>query len=123
MEENKEFYTTNQVCEILNVKKAWLKKVLNRGLVRGVRRGRNHYRLISADQLELVRTLKYLSQGEGFMKDLKTYADLEHRGKAAEEVKKAFLETKKRQFWEELKNLQDAIDHIERKIEVIDKNS
>lgn len=57
------------------------------------------------------------------MRDLRKYASLEYAGDVTIAEHKAILETKKRQLWENLKDLQEAIDHIERKIEVMETTS
>ena len=50
------------------------------------------------------------------IRELKQYARLEQSGKIAE--CKAILETRRRQQWEQIKDLQENIDVIERKIEL-----
>lgn len=90
--------------------------------MRGIRRqAKNHYRVLNPEQLELLKTLYYLNQGGVSMRDLKKYSHLEYGGTKTIAERKAFLETKKRQIWQELEDLQEAIDQIERKIEILER--
>lgn len=116
-----EFYTINQVCEILQAPKHVIRRLLNNGLVRGIKRQSNHYRVLNRQQLELLRTFYYLSRSGMSMKELRKYSGLEYGGSKTIPERKAILETKRRQIWENLKDLQETIDYIERQIEIFDK--
>lgn len=119
---DEEALTINRVCEILGASKHTVRRLLRNGLVHGIRRqAKNHYRVLDSEQLDLLKTLHYLNQGGVSMRDLKKYSHLEYGGVKTIAERKAFLETKKRQIWQELEDLQEAIDHIERKIETIEQ--
>ncbi len=113
---DKENYTIGEVCNILGAPKPFVRKLINHGAVTGVKRQRNHYRILNPKQLELVRTLYFLNRSGMTIRELKQYACLEQSGKIAE--CKAILETRRRQQWEQIKDLQENIDVIERKIEL-----
>lgn len=113
---DKENYTIGEVCNILGAPKPFVRKLINNGAVTGVKRQRNHYRILNPEQLELVRTLYFLNRSGMTIRELKQYARLEQSGKIAE--CKAILETRRRQQWEQIKDLQENIDVIERKIEL-----
>ena len=115
-----ETYTVSQACEILGAPKYTIRRIIRNGLVRGVKRQRNYYQALSKGQLDSLRIFYYLNRSGVGLRDLKKYASLEANDQAADQ--KAFLETKKRQFWEELKDMQDTIDLIERKIECLEKS-
>lgn len=104
---NNETYTVAQACEILGASRNVVRKILKRGTIRGIKRRRNKYRVLDAEQLELLRTLYCLNRG----------------GATTLPERKAILEAKKRQMWEKLKELQTAIDFIERKVEIIDQTT
>jgi len=53
--------------------------------------------------------------------ELKKYVALCRRGDSTIPERKAMLETKKRQLWQELEEIHTGIDFIERKTEVLDK--
>lgn len=118
-----ETYTVAQACEILGASRNVVRKILKRGTMRGIKRRRNKYRVLDAEQLELLRTLYCLNRGGATIRDLKKYAGLEYSGATTLPERKAILETKKRQMWEKLKELQTAIDFIERKVEIIDQTT
>lgn len=120
---NNETYTVAQACEILGASRNVVRKILKRGTIRGIKRQRNKYRVLDAEQLELLRTLYCLNRGGATIRDLKKYASLEYSGATTLPERKAILETKKRQMWEKLKELQTAIDFIERKVEIIDQTT
>ncbi len=115
------FYTVSDICRELNASRGQIKRLLNNGLVRGVKYRKNGYRVIDAKQLDQLRTFYYLSRSGMKMKELKAYARLEYADKNTIPERKAILETKKRQMWEKLKDLQENIDFIERKIEIWEK--
>lgn len=52
--------------------------------------------------------------------ELKLYMKFERAGDETIERRKAMLETKKRQLWVKMKELQESIDFIERKEEIMD---
>ena len=115
MEED--FYTIAQVSEVIGAPKHMIRRIIKSDLVRNVQRRTNKYRVLNSEQVELVRTLYYLHRGGATMRDLRKYASLEYAGDVTIAERKAILETKKRQLWENLK------DHIERKIEVMETTS
>lgn len=115
------FYTIGEVCEILEIPKKAVKPWLRNGLIRGVKRQHNHYRVFSEAQLDLMRMLAHLSQAGTKMPELKKYAALEQSEPRNTAEIKSLLETKKRQMWENLRQLQEGIDLIERRIEVLEQ--
>ena len=52
---------------------------------------------------------------------LRSYMELERAGHRTVAERKAMLETKKRQLWQELEDIQSYIDFIERKEEIFDR--
>lgn len=118
----KEAYTIGEVCKVLGVSRYTVHRILRSGAVRGVKRhSKSLHRILSQQQLELLKTLCCLHRGGVEIRELKKYASLEYGGAKTAAARKAFLETKRRQLWNSLTNIQKAIDHIERKIEVLDQ--
>lgn len=117
-----ELHTVKQASEMLEVPKYTIRKFCNQGLVPHVKRARNRYRVFTPEQINWLKTLIHLRESGMSTAELKKYAALCRSGKSSILERKAILETKKRQLWQELEDIQSNIDFIERKIEIFDKN-
>lgn len=118
---DKEAFTLKQAGQKLGVSAGEVRKICKAGLIRGIRRKRNGYRVLDEDQVALLGTLVRLKQAGLVMGELKKYAELQRRGGETAQERKGMLETQKRQLWLQLQSMQEGIDFIERTIEVIDK--
>lgn len=120
--EEPEYYTTKQVGKELQISTYAIRRLCNNGLVPHVKRARNGYRIFTPEQITWLRTLIHLRESGMSTAELKKYVALCRSGKSSILERKAILETKKRQLWQELEDIQSNIDFIERKIEIFDKN-
>lgn len=118
---DKDIFTLKQAGQKLGVTTNEVRKICKAGLIRGIRRKRNGYRVLNEDQVALLGTLVRLKQAGFAMEELKKYAELQRRGDETAQERKGMLETQKRQLWLQLQSVQEGIDFIERTIEVIDK--
>lgn len=116
-----EFFTTKQASQTVGVPPHTVKYYCNKGLIPNVRRARNGYRMLEAWQVEWLRTLVFLRRSGLTLADLKKYVSLCRQGAASIPERKAMLETKKRQLWQQIEDLQENIDFIERRQELFDK--
>ncbi len=114
-------YTTGQVAEQLNLPPSTILSFCRSGLVPGVRRDRRCRRIFQAWQLDHIRTLLGLRQAGFSNTELKHYARLVRQGQKTLPERKALMETRKRQLWQQLEDLQRGIDFLERQVEYIDQ--
>lgn len=117
---DKETYTLKQAGQRLDVPVDVVRKICKMGLIRGIRRKRNGYRVLSEEQMEVLGVLARLRQAGFEMGELKKYANLQRQGDKTIPERKGMLETQKRQLWLQLQDLQKGIDYIERTIEILD---
>lgn len=121
MPEQDEMLTMRQVSELLGVKSQVLRRYCNRGFVPGavrIRPGRR--RMFTKEQVDYLGLALFLTRAGFTTKDLRKYVAFSRDGGAvADRERKAMLATHKRQIWQELKNLQETIDFIERQEELL----
>lgn len=120
--EEPEYYTTKQVGKELQISTYAIRRLCGKGLVPHVKRARNGYRIFTPEQVTWLKTLIHLRNSGMSTAELKKYANLCRAGESTIPERKAMLETKKRQLWQELEDIQSNIDFIERKIEIFDKS-
>lgn len=112
--------TVKQVAEELSVSTGLVRRLCNKGLIPQVRRNSRGYRVFARWQAELIGTLVGLRQAGLDNSELRRFARLYRFGSESLLERKAILETRKRQLWQELEDKQTGIDYLERQIEVID---
>lgn len=113
--------TMREVSERLGVKSQVLRRYCNRGFVPGMMRVLpGQPRVFTEEQISYLRSALFLTRAGFTTKDLRKYIMLLRRGGAEADVeRKAMLATHKRQVWQELEDLQETIDFIERQEELI----
>lgn len=116
------YYTIGQACDELHVSVYTIRRFCNRGLVPSIKRAKNGRRVFTPEQITWLKTLIHLRESGLSTAELKKYVALCRSGKSGILERKAMLETKKRQLWQELEDIQSNIDFIERKIEIFDKS-
>lgn len=118
-----ETYTLREVSRELGIPTYTVRRFCNAGLIRGIRRKRNGYRILNREQVELLKTFVRMSQVGFRMEEIKKYARLLRQGGKALTECKAMLETQRRQLWTQIEERQKGIDFIERSIEIIDNEN
>jgi len=118
---NEDIYTLREAREKLGLPAHTVRRLCNAGLVRGIRRKRNGYRVLSGVQVDELGLFAKLMQAGFSMEDMKKYAELQRQGDKMVRERKGMLETQKRQLWLRMQDTQRSIDFIERTIEVLDE--
>ena len=113
--------TIKKVSELLGVSTWTIRRMHQNGMVPHVRRSRAGYLVFGPEQIEILRILIDLKKAGMPRKNLKRLAGLIRRGNETLAEQKAMLETQKRNFWQELEDVQHGIDVIERQVEVIEQ--
>jgi len=122
--DNQETYTLRQASELLGIPLSTVRYYYRKGLIPHARRLGTGYRILDHDQLDWVQTIDKLHRFCGLSVDeLKKYTWLSRQGKATITERLAILDTKKRQLWQELEDLKDGIDFIERREDILRKSS
>lgn len=109
-----------QAAEELGVPVRLLRGMCNRGLIPQVQRDGKGRRLFTPEHMELIVVLLGLKKAGFKNTELKRYSRMYRLGEASLSERKAMMETKKRQLWQELEDKQEGIDFLERQIEIID---
>lgn len=111
-------YTIKQTSERLGMPVAEVRYLLRRGLVPHVRRSYSGYRTLEDWQVDWVNTLVWLRHCGFTLMELKRYTRLcREGGDAILAERKAMIETHKQQLWQDLAELRERIDFLERKQE------
>lgn len=118
---NEELFTVGQASERLGVSIWKVRRLCRNGMVPRIRRSRAGYQMLTAEQVSLIKTLVALEKAGMSRKNLKRFAELFRQGERTLAERKAMLETQRRNFWQELEDLHQGIDVIERQIELIDQ--
>ncbi len=118
--DTEETLSLRQASSILGITTSKLRRFCNRGLIQHVRRTKSGYRILSMAQVDWVKTLVYFDRCGMSTAEIKKYRDLCRKGRITLTERKAILLTKKRQLWQELEDLRENIDFIERKEELFD---
>lgn len=116
-----EMMTVKQVAEELGVSAKVVRGYCSRGLVPGVRRTKGYHRILEKWQVEWIRTLTGLKLIGMDRKEMLKYMSLCRQGEATLSERKEMLETKKRQLWQQIEDLQAGIDFVERKEDVMER--
>lgn len=118
--EGKAVITMRQVSQQLGVGSRVLRRYCRDGAVTGVVQIVKRNRVFTPEQVDQLRTAVWLSRAGFSKQDLRKYVLL-GRSKSAEATKERLemLRTHKRQVWQELEDLQTAIDVLERQEELL----
>jgi len=116
-------YTIKQASEALKVPSRTLKYFCDHNLIVPSQQSANGYRLITATQFELIKVLNGLFVCGCDINDLQKYVLLQRNSEQDEAERIAFLQTKKRQAWQKIEDLQSTIGIIERQEELSEKSN
>lgn len=100
-----------------------VRRLCNAGLVVGIRRNRNGYRVLNEEQVNELGMFVKLLRAELTMGELKKYARLQRQGGKTLQERKGMLETQRRQLWLKIQELQEGIGFIERTMEILDESA
>lgn len=117
----KRTWTLREVGEKLGVSGDAVRRLCDAGLIPQVGRNRSRYRVLEEWQIDYAQGLLSLRSAGVKKSELRKFARLMRQGDATLRERKAMLETRKRQLWQELTLRQQGIDFIERQIELIDQ--
>lgn len=121
MENNSTKYNVSQISEKLGVPQNTIRRLCNTGLVPYVRRNRLGHRVFEDWQLSHIRIILGLRQAGLKNSELRHYTHLVRQGRRTLPERKALMETQKRQLWQQLEDIQQGIDFLERQTEIIDQ--
>lgn len=119
--ENAEFFTVKQTAARLKTSPGTIRHYYRIGLLPNAKRAKNGYRILTPEQLAQTRNLIFLKRCGLTNREVRRYINLERQGSGTIPERKALLATKKRQLWQQLKDIQENIDFIERQTEVLDQ--
>lgn len=119
MEED-ETFTMREVSRELGIPVYTIRYFCNHGLVPHVRRTRGGRRVFTAQQYDWLKSLYGLRECGFTIEELKNYARLCRTGDETISERKAILTTQKRQLRQEAERLDQAIDFLERREELLD---
>lgn len=122
MDEPAATYTVKQVANQLNVTPRIIRRYCDHGLLYHVRRTRTGYRIFTPAQVDELRLAVQLRACGLSLAETKKYLRLARVGASTASGRKLLLQTKKRQLWLQLTDLQKSIDFIERQEELLDKS-
>lgn len=111
----------SDVSKMLGVSARRLRKYCSRDIVPGMKLVRfGERRTFTPEQVDYLRQAVLLSRAGFSAKDLRKYVKLMQSNSAkARTERMAMLRTHKRQVWQELEDLQAAIDFLERQEELL----
>lgn len=116
-----EFFTVKQAAARLKTSPGTIRHYYRIGLLPNAKRAKNGYRILTPEQLAQTRNLIFLKRCGLTNREVRRYINLERQGNDTIPERKALLATKKRQLWQQLEDIQENIDFIERQTEIFDQ--
>lgn len=116
-----EFFTIKQAATQLKVSPGTIRHYYRIGLLPNTKRAKNGYRILTPEQLVQTENLIFLKRCGLANREIRHYINLERQGSDTIPERKALLATKKRQLWQQLEDIQENIDFIERQTEIFDQ--
>ena len=113
-------YTMKQTCELTNMSYETLKFYCNQGLVPNVKRDTNNRRVFDDQDVAWINSLFCLRNCSFSMAEMKHYIDLCLQGPSSIPERKVILEGKRKELLAKQKELQAALDYIDRKQDFYD---
>ncbi len=100
------------VCKITGISYETLKFYCNQGLVPNVKRDEHNFRLFDQHDIEWIKSLTCLKRCGMSINEMKEYLSLCLQGIKSIPQRKVMLETKQKELFLKLKEVQDSIDYI-----------
>ncbi len=108
-------YTMKEICNLTGLSYETLKFYCNEGLIPDVKRDKNNYRVFDDYNLNWIKSLQCLKNCEMSIAEMKEYLAMCLEGTKSIPARKIMLEKKQAALRDRIKNLQAAIDYIDRK--------
>ena len=100
------------VCKITGISYETLKFYCNQGLVPNVKRDEHNFRIFDQHDIEWIKSLTCLKRCGMSINEMKEYLSLCLQGIKSIPLRKVMLETKQKELFLKLKEVQDSIDYI-----------
>lgn len=100
------------VCKITGISYETLKFYCNQGLVPNVKRDEHNFRIFDQHDIEWIKSLTCLKRCGMSINEMKEYLSLCLQGIKSIPQRKVMLETKQKELFLKLKEVQDSIDYI-----------
>lgn len=100
------------VCKITGISYETLKFYCNQGLVPNVKRDEHNFRIFDQHDIEWIKSLTCLKRCGMSINEMKEYLSLCLQGIKSISQRKVMLETKQKELFLKLKEVQDSIDYI-----------
>ena len=100
------------VCKITGISYETLKFYCNQGLVPNVKRDEHNFRIFDQHDIEWIKSLTCLKRCGMSINEMKEYLSLCLQGIKSIPQRKVILETKQKELFLKLKEVQDSIDYI-----------
>lgn len=100
------------VCKIMGISYETLKFYCNQGLVPNVKRDEHNFRIFDQHDIEWIKSLTCLKRCGMSINEMKEYLSLCLQGIKSISQRKVMLETKQKELFLKLKEVQDSIDYI-----------
>ncbi len=105
-------FLMKDVCKITGISYETLKFYCNQGLVPNVKRDEHNFRLFDQHDIEWIKSLTCLKRCGMSINEMKEYLSLCLQGIKSIPQRKVMLETKQKELFLKLKEVQDSIDYI-----------
>lgn len=105
-------FLMKDVCKITGISYETLKFYCNQGLVPNVKRDEHNFRIFDQHDIEWIKSLTCLKRCGMSINEMKEYLSLCLQGIKSISQRKVMLETKQKELFLKLKEVQDSIDYI-----------
>ena len=105
-------FLMKDVCKITGISYETLKFYCNQGLVPNVKRDEHNFRIFDQHDIEWIKSLTCLKRCGMSINEMKEYLSLCLQGIKSIPQRKVMLETKQKELFLKLKEVQDSIDYI-----------
>lgn len=105
-------FLMKDVCKIMGISYETLKFYCNQGLVPNVKRDEHNFRIFDQHDIEWIKSLTCLKRCGMSINEMKEYLSLCLQGIKSISQRKVMLETKQKELFLKLKEVQDSIDYI-----------
>lgn len=108
-------YSMKDVCKKTGMTYEALKFYCNQGLIPNVKRDENNYRVFDDRDVAWIESLGCLKRCGMSIQEMRTYTALCLRGETSIPERKVILQKKREQLLERIRELEGAVEYIDRK--------